>query len=166
MVEARHVLIFAHIADLQPPMSVVCLKNQENRYILCSVEAQLERAHPAAALVHRRTHLELLVLEQACAYHVTLQQERKLPICLIIAATQPQGEEGPIALKEREAHAFEALINFHGALLAGEDLEARVSLHTSKARVRDDLAAPAPTAPPAMAASHPANTVDALLSTQ
>ena len=54
-------------------------------------------------------------------------------------------------------HAFETLINLHGALLAREDLEARVGVHTGKAGVRDDLAAPAPAAPPAVAAAHPAD---------
>ena len=58
-------------------------------------------------------------------------------------------------------HAFEALINLHGALLAREDLEARVGVHTGKARVRDDLAAPVPAAPPAVAAAHPADKAEA-----
>ena len=51
---------------------------------------------------------------------------------------------------------MEALVNLHGALLVRKDLEPRVRVHAGKARVCNDLSAPAAAPAARLLAPHPA----------
>ncbi len=137
---------------------LVCIRQRLSHKQVSGERDSKYVARLAPALVHGCADLEVLVIEQAWTAAQDVMRRRR-------ASTTIRCEESSTPFKRYKANrpvrcrgrALEALINLHGALLVREDLEARVCLHTGKARVSNDLPAAAASPAACLPAGHPAH---------